>query len=188
MPDYSHLWKEEYEQVIALLRQTELEETVKWGTPVFTFNKKNVAGLAGFKEHFALWFYDGVYLEDQPKRLVNASEGKTKALRQLRFTKDEGIDEKLVLYYLKQAVENAKKGIAHTPERNAQAVDIPTLLQDEFARDAVLKQSFMALTPFKRKEYAEYLSDAKQEKTRLSRLEKIKPMILSGKGLNDRYR
>jgi uncharacterized protein YdeI (YjbR/CyaY-like superfamily) len=34
----------------------------------------------------------------------------------------------------------------------------------------------------------EYINEAKQEKTKLSRLEKIKPMILSNIGLHDKYR
>ena len=186
--DYQDIWKEELEQIVSLLRTTELVETTKWGIPVFTHNKKNVAGLAGFKEHVAIWFYDGVFLEDKYNRLINASEGKTKALRQLRFTKAEAVDEKLVRYYLDQAIVNARKGIAHTPEKSKEPVQIPELLQQEFEQNPALKERFATLTPFKQKEYIEYISEAKQEKTRLTRLEKIKPMMLSGIGLNDKYR
>ena len=186
--DYQNIWEEELEQIISLLRRTELVETTKWGIPVFTHNKKNVAGLAGFKEHVAIWFYDGVYLNDKHNRLVNASEGKTKALRQLRFTKEEGVDEELIRYYLDQAIANAKKGIAHTPEKSKEPVQIPELLQQELDQNPALKERFAALTPFRQKEYVEHITDAKQEKTRLARLEKIKPMILSGIGLHDKYR
>ena len=48
--------------------------------------------------------------------------------------------------------------------------------------------SFKALTSGRQKEYIEYIDEAKQEKTKISRIEKIKPMIMEGKGLNDKYR
>ena len=48
--------------------------------------------------------------------------------------------------------------------------------------------AFENLAPYKKREYAEHLSNAKREETRARRLEKIIPMILAGKGLNDRYR
>lgn len=186
--DFQEQWKEEIDLLISLLRKTELMETEKWGIPVFTHNKKNVAGVAGFKEHIAIWFYDGVFLNDPQNRLINASEGKTKALRQLRFTKEEGIDEKLVLFYLDQAVENAKKGRKWVPEKSTKEMEVPELLKTNFSSDKNLEKSFSDLTPYKQKEYIEYITEAKQDKTRVSRMEKIKPMILQGIGLHDKYR
>ena len=44
------------------------------------------------------------------------------------------------------------------------------------------------MTKGKQREYADYVSDAKLEKTRLRRVEKILPLISSGVGLNDKYR
>jgi uncharacterized protein YdeI (YjbR/CyaY-like superfamily) len=54
--------------------------------------------------------------------------------------------------------------------------------------DTILKTSFAKLTPGKQKEYIIYINEAKQEATKLKRLEKIKPMILQGIGLNDKYK
>ncbi|WP_378173280.1 YdeI/OmpD-associated family protein [Aquimarina sp. SS2-1] len=51
-----------------------------------------------------------------------------------------------------------------------------------------MKVRFGKLTPFKQKEYKEYIATAKREATRISRVEKIIPMILKGIGLNDTYR
>jgi len=39
-----------------------------------------------------------------------------------------------------------------------------------------------------KKEYMEHIDEAKQEKTKISRLEKIKPLVLAGKGLHDKYK
>ena len=58
----------------------------------------------------------------------------------------------------------------------------------ELKSDQTLKVAFEKLTPGKQKEYSVYINEAKQETTKLKRLEKIKPMILQGLGLNDKYK
>jgi uncharacterized protein YdeI (YjbR/CyaY-like superfamily) len=51
-----------------------------------------------------------------------------------------------------------------------------------------LNDAFAKFSPYKQKEFIELIETAKQEKTKLARLEKIKPMILNHIGLNDKYR
>jgi uncharacterized protein YdeI (YjbR/CyaY-like superfamily) len=55
-------------------------------------------------------------------------------------------------------------------------------------RNKQLDNTFYDLSKGKQKEFATYISEAKQEKTKLNRLTKIIPLILEGKGLNDKYR
>lgn len=102
-----------YKDSLVLLRnillKTELEESLKWSAPVYTINGKNVIGLAAFKNHFCIWFFNGVFLKDEKKLLVTAQE-KTKALRQMRFESINDIDEDTVLAYAKEAIENQKLG------------------------------------------------------------------------------
>src|SRR5690554_4244958 len=114
------MWEKEIETIRAIIAKTELEETVKWGAPVFTINGKNVVAYAGFKNYFALWFYNGVFLKDEAKVLVNAQENKTKALRQWRFEKGDDFDEKLLLRYIKEAIENEKQGKVWKPQKRSE--------------------------------------------------------------------
>jgi len=65
---------------------------------------------------------------------------------------------------------------------------MPEFLAKALESDAVLKASFEQLTPGKQKEYAEHIGGAKREQTQIERLAKIRPMILEGKGLNDKYK
>ena len=65
---------------------------------------------------------------------------------------------------------------------------IPELLKEALAENPKMEKAFIALSLYKQRDYAEYISSAKQEKTKLSRLEKIIPMINQGIGLNDKYR
>jgi Uncharacterized protein conserved in bacteria len=53
--DKVHLWESELEALKAILAKTELVETVKWGAPTYTLNGKNVLGIGGFTNYFAIW-------------------------------------------------------------------------------------------------------------------------------------
>ncbi|PIA77968.1 hypothetical protein BFR04_06965 [Gaetbulibacter sp. 4G1] len=169
-----------------IINTTELEETVKWNAPVYTLNNKNVIGLGAFKKHFGIWFFNGVFLEDKQNLLVNAQEEKTKALRQMRFESVKEIDKNIVLAYVKEAIENQKLGKEVKPDRSKKETIIPQELKAILASE--LKTSFESLSAYKQREYCEYISSAKREATKQTRLEKIKPMILRGVGLNDKYK
>lgn len=184
--DKVNQWTEELEILKSILNKTELVETIKWGAPIYTFNNKNVIGIGGFKSYFGVWFMNGVFLKDEAKVLVNAQEGVTKALRQWRFNSKAEIDEKLLLAYIKEAIENEKKGLAHKPEKK---VMLPSdFFTNELQKDKKLVTAFELFSPYKQKEFIEYIDTAKQEKTKIDRFEKIKPMILQNRGLNDKYR
>lgn len=170
-----------------LIRSTELTETVKWGIPVYTINDKNVLGIAAFKSYVGLWFYNGSFLKDVAGVLFNASEGVTKAMRQWRFTSVDEIDDSLVIKYLNEAIQNQKQGKEQKPERNKPII-IPDELQIEFAEDKELENCFKRFTPGKQREFANYISEAKNTETRKTRVQKVIPLILENIGLNDKYR
>ncbi|WP_375587838.1 YdeI family protein [Flagellimonas aurea] len=167
--------------------KTEAEEHFKWSIPVYTLNNKNVFGICKFKNHFGVWFFNGVFLKDPKKVLENAQDGKTKGMRHWKFQSLDEVDEKIVLDYMKEALDNQKKGLEIKAEKTNE-VEVPELLQSKLDSDSVLKSSFENFTPYKQKEFCEYIAEAKQEKTKLRRLEKILPMIKDGLGLNDGYR
>ena len=184
--DHFPQWKNELEKLRAILLTTELREEMKWGMPAYTFNKKNIVGLGAFKSYVGIWFHQGVFLKDGAKKLINAQEGKTKALRQWRFDSANDIDEKSILEYVAEAIQNQKDGKEMKPEKKA--LSLPKELVNHFNKNKNVKTAFEKLTPGKKKEFAEYIAEAKREATKLKRLDKIVPMILAGKGLNDRYR
>lgn len=75
-------WREALGLFRELLHSTELDETIKWGMPVYTLHGKNVVGFSAFKSWAGLWFFQGVFLNDSKQVLINAQEGTTKGLRQ----------------------------------------------------------------------------------------------------------
>jgi uncharacterized protein YdeI (YjbR/CyaY-like superfamily) len=182
---------EKFSDALSILRNiinsTGLNEAIKWSAPVYDLNGKNVVGLGAFKNHFGMWFFNGVFLKDEHNLLVNAQEGKTKALRQMRFESINDINKDAVLAYVKEAIENQKAGKEIKPDRSKKETVIPQELKAVLERNTTLYKSFNVLSPSKQREYCEHIATAKREATKLSRLEKITPMILNGVGLNDKY-
>ncbi|QNJ98451.1 YdeI/OmpD-associated family protein [Constantimarinum furrinae] len=180
-------WSSQLAVFRSIFLKTELLEEIKWGSPTYTLNGKLVAGMAAFKNHYALWFHQGVFLKDTQNKLVNAQEGTTKALRQWRFEDGDKIDKELVYDYIQEAISNCIAGKEIKPERK-QDVTIPTFLNDALKRNTGFSEAFKKLTPGKQREYAGYIAEAKREATKQSRLEKIIPMVQEGKGLHDKYK
>ncbi len=187
MLSYTDKWVEELSLLSSIIQKTPLEKTTKWGSDVFTYDGKNVLSYGGFKNYFALWFYNGVFLQDKYHVLISAQEGITKSLRQWRFSSVAEIDERKILEYVNEAIAIEKKGLRIAPEKE-KPVEIPQLFVEMLSEDKTLKESFDRLTPGKQKEYMLYIAEAKQEATKVKRLEKVRPMILSGIGLNDKYK
>lgn len=117
-------WTKELEKLKSVLEKANLDVTVKWGVEVYTYNGKNIVSYGGFKHFFTLWFYNGVFLEDKYDVLINAQEGKTKSLRQWRFTSIDEIDEKKILAYITEAILIAEKGLQVQPQKH-QPVPVP---------------------------------------------------------------
>jgi uncharacterized protein YdeI (YjbR/CyaY-like superfamily) len=180
-------WEKQLVQLRAMLLETELAETIKWGSPVYTINGKNVVAIAAFKNHCCLWFYNGALLKQNTSLLENAQEGKTKGLRQIRFLKEQEIPVQELKAYVQEAIENQKAGREIKPVGAAKAVTPPEL-DKAFAEDPELEKKFQALTPGRQREYCEYIDQAKREATKLSRIQKITPMIKDLIGLHDKYR
>jgi uncharacterized protein YdeI (YjbR/CyaY-like superfamily) len=180
-------WQDELIALRAILKQTPMQESIKWGIPVYTFNNKNIVGLSAFKSYFGLWFYQGVFLKDKSKLLINAQEGKTKAMRQWRHTSAAEINPELVLQYALEAVENQKQGkeVAIVAKKK---LAVPEIMKAVFTADTNLAEKFKALTHGRQQEYIEHIVTAKQEKTKFSRLDKILPLIKQGVGLHDKYK
>ena len=184
--DKNNSWLEELAFLKSIIVKTELVETTKWGGIVYVLNGKNVIGIGGFKNYFAIWFFNGVLLEDKKQLLVNAQEGVTKALRQWRFTSKEEVNEADVLNYIKEAIQNEKQEKTIKPEKKTPILS--EFFQKELNANPELAAAFQKFSAYKQYEFLEYIESAKREETKRSRIEKIIPMILDKIGLNDKYR
>ena len=168
--DKVNQWGEELTLLREIIQKTELIETNKWGGEIYTINNKNVIGIGGFKNYFTIWFWNGVFLKDEAKVLVNANEGVTKGLRQWRFISAADINEKLVLHYINEAIANEKAGLSIKPEKK-EAMQC-NFFENELNKDSKLKAAFEKFSPYKQKEFWEFMATSKQEKPKSPDLKK----------------
>lgn len=181
-------WQEIIIALQDIIHRTDMVETVKWGMPTYTVNKKNVIGLAAFKKHVALWFHQGVFLTDKHKKLVNAQEGTTKAMRHWRFTKLEEVEanEAIIYAYLEEAAQNQREGKEILPQRTPpkkKPLIIPPELQAVLDKNPELKERFDALKLTQKRNNCNFIAQAKRAETKEKRIERLIPLILAGKGI-----
>lgn len=178
-------WKEEFEKLRTIILDCELTEDFKWMHPCYTYHNKNIVLIHGFKEYCALLFHKGALLQDTDGILIQQTEN-VQAARQIRFTNVQEINEleNILKAYIHEAIEVEKAGLKVEVNKNIE-LNIPEELQKKFDEIPALKIAFEALTPGRQRAYTLYFSQAKQSKTRESRVEKYVQKILDGKGLKD---
>ncbi|MEP3836008.1 MAG: YdeI family protein [Algibacter sp.] len=180
-------WQKEYEKLRAIVLDCGLTEELKWGVPCYTFRKNNIVLIHGFKEYCALLFHKGVLLKDTNGILIQQTEN-VQSARQIRFTNvQEIIDLKSVIKaYIFEAIEVEKAGLEVKMKKTSE-FKIPAEFKKALDNNSNLKTAFYSLTPGRQRGYLLHFSQAKQSKTRESRIEKCTDKILNGIGLNDKY-
>ena len=183
--DKATKWQKEYEKLRAILLDCGLTEELKWGCPCYTFEKRNIVLIHGFKEYCALLFFKGALLNDANGILIQQTKN-VQSARQARFTNLQEIVkmEKILKAYIYEAIEVEKAGLKVNYKKTTD-FKIPEEFQNKLDKSHALKKAFYTLTPGRQRAYIFYFSQPKQSKTRESRVEKYIQQILKGKGLDD---
>ncbi len=169
-------------RVLAGLAMT---EECKWGKPTYTVDGKNIVIMQGFKEYFALGFFQGALLKDPKKLLVQL--GQVQAGRVMKFTSAKEIraSAATIEAYVREAIAVAKSG-RRVEKKKTSDFPVPEELTERFRRDPRFKRAFEALTPGRQRSYLYHFGAAKQSATRVARIEKAMPAIFDGRGFLDR--
>ncbi len=178
-------WREEFKKLRTIVLDCGLTEELKWGVPCYTFEKRNIVLIHGFKEYCAILFVKGALLKDANGILIQQTEN-VQAARQVRFTNVREIVEvePILKDYISEAIEVEKAGLKVNLKKTSDYI-IPEEFQNKLDEIPALKTAFSALTPGRQRAYIFYFSAPKGSKTRESRVEKYMQQILNGKGLND---
>lgn len=178
-------WNEEMILLRKICLDCGLTEDYKWMHPCYTFESKNVVLIHNFKEYCALLFHKGVLLKDTDGILIQQTEN-VQAARQIRFTNSQQITvlESVIKTYIYEAIEVEKAGL-EVQLKPTSEFEIPQEFRKALDTNSDLKTAFQTLTPGRQRGYLLFFSQAKQSKTRESRIDKCIPAILSGKGLKD---
>ncbi|MEI2673159.1 MAG: DUF1801 domain-containing protein [Chitinophagaceae bacterium] len=178
-------WQKEIQEMRAIALDCNLTETFKWGHPCYTLNNNNIVLIHEFKSYCAYLFFKGALIQDEKGLLIQQSEN-VQAARQIRFTHvDEIIKLKKVLKaYIFEAIAIEKAGLKVALKETA-AYTIPEEFQQVLDKQKKVHKAFYTLTPGRQRAYLLHFAAPKQSKTRVARIEKCLPLILSGLGLND---
>lgn len=177
-------WKAEIRKLRSILLDCGLEEDLKWGKPCYMVGGKNIAVIQPFKRHCALMFFKGALLED-PQGLLHSQGENTQSALRLEFTGEDQIDDSVLRSFVTQAIAVENAGL-RVESRAKRPLELPGELACRLDQDDDLAQAFKALTAGRQRGYILHFTAAKQAKTRAARIEKCRPGILAGKGLNDR--
>src|SRR5690242_17450105 len=182
---YEEQWKSEIAEMRRVLAGFAMKEECKWGKPTYTVDGKNIVIMQGFKEYFALGFFQGALLKDPKKVLVQL--GQTQAGRVMRFTSVKDIKAKAatIKAYVREAIAVEKAGLRMKPKKTSD-FPVPKELSEEFRRYPRFKRAFEALTPGRQRGYLYHFAAAKQSATRQARIEKAMPAIFDGRGFLER--
>ncbi len=180
-------WEAETEALRSILAELPLTEERKWGKPCFTRAGKNIVILQGFKDYFALGFFQGALLRDSQKLLVQL--GQVQAGRVMKFKSANEIASRasLIKRYVREAMAVEEAGL-RVPKRKTSDLPVPAELTEIFRKDPRFKSAFEALTPGRQRGYLHHFGGAKQPATRTARIERAKPAIFAGRGFLERPR
>ncbi len=178
-------WDKEFKKLRTIILECRLTEEYKWMHPCYTYQGKNIVLIHGFKEYCAILFFKGALLKDTKGILIQQTKN-VQAARQIRFTNVREIVKikSILKRYIYEAIEVEKTGLKVKMKKTSD-FKIPVEFQNKLDKTPALKTAFYALTPGRQRAYIFYFSQAKQSKTRESRVKKYSQQILNGKGLND---
>ena len=178
------IWQEALGALVDLLRQEDVEETIKWSTPVYMYRGSNILGLGAFKHHCTLSFFHGALLSDAEGVLLKPGEN-TQAGRWIKFCHAEEVHKMapILKTYIQEAIDVARAG--HKIEmKTVDEYAVPKELQSELSQDPSFEEAWNALTPGRRRAYLLFFDSAKQSATKTDRILKYRPRMLQGKGIN----
>lgn len=183
--DKAGKWENEIRALRKTILSCQLQEELKWGTPCYTLDGRNIVLIHIFKEYCAVLFFKGVALQDAQKLLIQQTEN-VQTARQMRFTSLSEVKKttSALKAYIFEAIEVEKSGVK-MPLKKTKEFSMAEEFQSALNKSAKLKKAFEALTPGRQRAYLLHFSSAKQSATRIARIEKYVPKILAGKGIDD---
>jgi len=168
----------------------EIDEDIKWGAPAF-MHKGIVCIIAGFKEYVGVNFWKGALIV--PSNARRAGDDKDmKQLEKIRSIDDLPARRKII-GYVKAAVKLNEGGVP-TPNRGKDApirkrgpLRTPPSLAKALARNAKAKMTYDGFSPSHKREYVEWIGEAKTDETRERRIEQALGWLAEGKPRNWKY-
>ena len=175
----------------ALVHKTcpDVEEKMKWSMPFFDYKGEMLCHMAAFKQHAVMGFWKAALMKDVVLMENAKSEVAMGHLGKITSLKDIPSDKKIT-GWIKEAMVLNDKGIKLTKEPKSVAqveTAIPAFFANALKKNKKAKQVFENFAPSHRKEYLQWITEAKTEETRNKRMATALEWITEGKGRNWKY-
>ena len=164
----------------------EVQETIKWGFPSFDY-KGPFCSMASFKEHCAFGFWKAALMKDAEKMKDNqqnamGNAGKIKSLGDLP-------KDKVLMGWLQEAAKLNDEGVKLPPRKKTEKTDlvIPDYFMKTIGKNKKAAKVFEAFSSSHKREYVQWVMEAKTENTRNRRMATAIEWIAEGKGRNWKY-
>lgn len=162
-------------------------ETIKWGMPFFMYNGKILCSIAAFKEHCALHFWKGSQVVAPAANRGEEAMGQFGKIRRVADLPSK----KTLSGYVKRAMELHEEIAKSPPMKKARttkpAIPMPSAFRTALGKNRKAKTSFDELSPSHRREYLEWITEAKTDATRDKRIATALEWISAGKSRNWKY-
>jgi uncharacterized protein YdeI (YjbR/CyaY-like superfamily) len=164
-------------------------ETMKWSFPHFDFKGEMMCSMAAFKQHCAFGFWKASLMKDPDKILEIKDRNAMGHLGQIKILSDLPAD-KILIKYIKEAAKLNEDGIK-LPSKSKPKEKKELIVPDYFSK--ILQKNKTALKTFEdfsyshKKEYVQWITEAKTEETRNKRMTASIELLKEGKSKNWKY-
>jgi uncharacterized protein YdeI (YjbR/CyaY-like superfamily) len=159
------------------------EETLKWGVPAFVLKGQNLAGMAAFKGHATFGFWRDEEVTGSPR-----DTGAMGSMGRLASLADLPSDTEMAAFIAKAAALCAGGKPKRPAPKPKAALDLPADLGTALKANTAAQGHWDAFSPGKRRDYIEWVLEAKREETRVKRIETIVAQVAEGKDRNWKYK
>jgi uncharacterized protein YdeI (YjbR/CyaY-like superfamily) len=172
-------------------------ETVKWGMPFFEYEGAILCNMAAFKQHCSLGFWKAPLMKDPNKLFVSVGETSMGHFGKITSLKDLP-SAKVLTAYIKEAAKLNEEGVKALPTRKigkepadrnaAKTLDVPADIQKAINKIKEAKKTFEAFSYSNKKDYVEWITEAKTDETRKKRLDTAVEWMSEGKTRHWKYK
>lgn len=164
----------------------QVEETIKWGFPHFEY-KGVLCSMASFKNHCAFGFWKAALMKDPHKLMTAVGETAMGQFGKITSLPDLPNDQ-ILLEYITEAMRLNEEGVKlpAKPKKEKQQLEIPDYFMAALSNNKKARTTFENFSYSHKREYVEWLTEAKSEATRQKRLETLE-WLAEGKIRNWKY-
>lgn len=161
-----------------------VEETIKWGFPNFVHEGALLCNMAAFQAHCSFGFWKGALLRESGLKVSDEAMGQMGRLKTVRDLPAKAELRRL----LKAAMKLNEEGVkVARPVKKRAPIPVPADLEAALARNRKARETFEAFAPSHRREYLEWITEAKRAETRAKRLAQTIEWLAAGKQRNWKY-